>query len=227
MTAATESFATWLARAPLGEEQLTPRQLGVLEAAFTFRQRCGCDYYSTRLLSHFLLHAGTGLPVAQIARLLGLSRPTASRQQRVSSKEAIQSAHHRLAGRPYGKLLARYAGAIAEFLCRHPDASRYDVLDFIQRTWDVRVSRVALYRFLKKYGLDRLAPAARATAAAQPPLPGETLTPTLAEAAVTPATTPSVVLASVPAGQPVPEPAPPFSWHTANMPAPSCSSRRL
>src|ERR1700737_3445193 len=102
MTAATESFARWLTQTQLGEEQLTPAQLSVLQAAFTFRQRCGCDYYSTRVLSHFLLHACTGLPVAQIARLLGLSRPTASRQQKVSSKEAIQSANQRLRGAPYG-----------------------------------------------------------------------------------------------------------------------------
>jgi transposase len=221
MTTATESFTGWLAQAPLGEEQLTPLQRGVLQAAFTFRQQCGCDYYSTRLLNHFLLHAGTGLPVAQIARLLGLSRPTASRQQRVSSKEAIQSAHHRLAGRPYGKLLPRYAGAIAEFLFSHPDASRCDVLDFIERTWKVRVSRVALYRFLKKYGLDRLPAGALSPVLPAPPAPAQARSPLGTEAAL-PATAAPVPLAGVLPGQPVPEPAPPFSWPTANLPVPSC-----
>jgi transposase len=222
MTTATESFTGWLTQAQLGDEQLTPLQRGVMQAAFTFRQQCGCDYYSTRLLSHFLLHAGTGLPVAQIARLLGLSRPTASRQQRVTSKEAIQSAHHRVAGRPYGKLLPRYAGSIAEFLFSHPDASRYDALDFIERTWKVRVSRVALYRFLKKYGLDRVPAGAMSSAFPPPPLPAEEHTPALVEAAL-PATASSVGVAHLPPGQPVPEPAPPFSWPTANMPAPfSC-----
>ena len=150
MTIATESFTGWLAQAQRGEEQRTPLQRGVWQAAFTFRQQGGGDYYSTRLLSHFLGHAGTGLPVAQIARLLGMSRPTASRQQRVTSTEAIQSAHHRVAGRPDGKLLPRYAGSIAEFLFSHPDASRYDVLAVIERTGKVRVARVALDRFLKK-----------------------------------------------------------------------------
>jgi hypothetical protein len=203
MTAATDSFATWLAQAQLSDDRLTPLQRGALQAAFSFRQRCGSDYYSTRLLSHFLLHAGTGLQVAQIARLVRLSRPTASRQQGVSSKEAIQSARHRLAGRPYGKLLPRYAGPLAEFLLGHPDASRYDALDFIQRTWDVKVSRVAWYHFLKKYGLDRLAEAAAVTAAAPPP----------------PAPAPAVLGAAVPPGQPVPEPAPPFSWPTPSTPA--------
>src|SRR6516225_11356476 len=165
MTAATESFAGWLAQAQLREDQLTPLQRGVLLGAFAFRQRCGPDYYSTRLLSHFLLHAGTGLKVAQIARLIGISRPTASRQQGLSAKEAIQQAHHRMDGRPYGKLLPRYAGPIAQFLCSHPKASRYDVLDFLDHTLGVHVSRIALYRFLKKYGLDRVpepAPAERA-----------------------------------------------------------------
>src|SRR5437870_3297965 len=81
---------------------------------------------STRVLSHFLLHCGLGLKVAQIARLVGISRPTASRPQGLSSKEAIQQARHRLDGRPYGKLLPRYAGPIAQFLCTHSQSTRYD-----------------------------------------------------------------------------------------------------
>ena len=63
MTATTESFTGWLGQARLSDDQLTPLQRGALQAAFAFRQRCGHDYYSTRLLSHFLLHAGTGLKV--------------------------------------------------------------------------------------------------------------------------------------------------------------------
>src|SRR5205807_6193109 len=80
--------------------------------------------------------------------------------------EAIQAAHHRMAGRPHGKLLPRYAGPIAEFILTHVGATRYDILDFIQRTWGVRVSTVALHRFCKKFGLDR---ATRADATAPRP----------------------------------------------------------
>jgi len=167
------------------------------------------------LLSHFLLHADTGLKVAQLARLLGVSRPTASRQQGCSSKEAVQAAHHRMAGRPYGKLLPRYAGPVAEFILTHPDATRYDVLDFIQRTWGVRVSTVALHHFLKRYGLDR---ATRAAARAAPPPPEPT--PPLA---VAPAAAPSQpALIVVQAGQALPVPAPPFSGRGRSTPAPSC-----
>src|SRR5437899_11727523 len=71
-----------------------------------------------------------------------------------------------MAGRPHGKLLPRYAGPIAEFILTHADATRYDLLDFIQRTWGVRVSTVALHHFCKKYGLDR---ATRAEATAPKP----------------------------------------------------------
>jgi hypothetical protein len=59
-------------------------------------------------------------------------------------------------GRPYGKLLPRYAGPIAQFLCSHPEATRADLIDFVSDTFAVRVSRIALYKFLKKYGLDRV-----------------------------------------------------------------------
>ncbi len=209
MATPVDGFQAWLAQAQIAEAKLAPEQRAVLRAAFAFRQRCGRDYYSTRLLSHFLLHADTGLKVAQLARLLGVSRPTASRQQGCSSKEAVQAAHHRMAGRPYGKLLPRYAGPVAEFILTHPDATRYDVLDFIQRTWDVRVSTVALHHFLKRYGLDRATRAA--TGAAAPP--PEPVPPPATPAAPAPA------LPVVAPGQVVPVPAPPFSGRGRSTPA--------
>jgi transposase len=197
MVAATDTFSPWLAQAQVPEHALTAEQRAVLQAAFRFRRSRGADYYSSRLLSHFLLHCGSGLKVAQLARLVGVSRPTASRQQGLSSKEAIQQARHRMDGRPYGKLLPRYAGPIAQFLCTHPWATRYDLLDFIDHTFDVRVSRVALYRFLKKYGLDRV-PEQECGAGTAP------------AAAPVPATALDAV------------PAPPFYAGTRATPVPSC-----
>jgi transposase len=191
------AFTQWLSQAQIVENRLTAEQRGLLQHAFAFRERCGDDYYSSRLLSHFLLHCDSGLKVAQIARLVGISRPTASHQQGVSSKEAIQAAHHRMAGRPHGKLLPRYAGPIAEFILTHADATRYDMLDFIERTWGVRVSTVALHHFCKKFGLDR-ATRAEATAprpsADRPPAEPRTGAPC----------------------QPAPLPPPPFSRHGRN-----------
>ena len=149
------TFDQWLGDAKVDRQRLTADQVALLEASFRFICRGEGDYYSRRVLSHFLLHCQSGLKVAQIARLVGISRSTASKQQNVSSKEMVQVAHHRMAGRPHGKLLARYAGPIAQFLITHPKASRWDILDFIERTWEVCVSTVALYHFMKKYGLDR------------------------------------------------------------------------
>jgi transposase len=170
MAAATEDFASWLAQAEIPQSRLTPQVEAVLRAVWHFRQEQGSDYYSTRLLSHFLLHCDSGLKVAQVARLVGVSRPTASEQQGLSSKQVIQQAHHRLKGRPYGKLLPRFAGPIAAFLHARPDASRKDLLGFIAATFGVKVSRIALYKFLKKYGLDHVpAPAAATRAAPLPP----------------------------------------------------------
>src|SRR3954453_11751068 len=110
MAAATVTLAGWLEEAEVSLERLSSQQQAVLEAAFRFRLRLGWDYYSRRLLGHFLLHCGCGLKVAAIARLLGISRPTASAQQDLPSKQVVIQAHHRLDGRPYGKLLPRYAG---------------------------------------------------------------------------------------------------------------------
>jgi hypothetical protein len=211
VTTTTDTFGQWLAQARVSEPRLTPSQRGVLEAVFQFRQRCGTDYFSTRLLSHFLLHCNCGLTVAAVARLLGLSRPTASNQQGLSSKEVVQSAHHRLAGRPYGKLLPRYAGPVAQFLFAHPQPSRYDVLDFIARTWNVHVSTVALHHFLKKYGLDPATRAAKTTLPATPTGPAEPL-----------ASVPLQPVLTVAASQPLPASPPPFSPHAPSTPALSC-----
>jgi hypothetical protein len=202
MTATAGAYAQWLSTAQIAAERLTPEQRGLLQAAFAFRQRCGEDYYSNRLLSHFLLHCDARLKVAQIARLVGVSRPTASNQQGVSSKEAVQAAHHRMAGRSHGKLLPRYAGPIAEFILTHADATRYDILDFIERTWNVRVSTVALHHFCKKFGLDRATRAAATTpqpSAERPPAEPRPIT-------------------TIPPSQPVPLPPPPFSRRRPNTP---------
>ena len=137
------TFDQWLRDAEVDRQKLSSDQIALLEASFRFLCHCGGDYYSRRVLSHFLLHCQSGLKVAQIARVLGISRSTASKQQSVSSKEMVQVAHHRMAGRPHGKLLARYAGPVAQFLINHPKASRWDILDFIEHTWQVRASTVA------------------------------------------------------------------------------------
>jgi hypothetical protein len=222
MEVTTATLTQWLDQAHITETALTPEQSGLLQAAWHFRQTQGTDYYSTRLLSHFLLHCNSGLKVAQIARLLGLCRTTASRQQGLSSKEALQAAQHRLAGRPYGKLLPRYAGPIAEYVITHPQATRYDTLAFIHQTFGVHVSTVALFKYLKKYGLDQASLQA-ATAAAQP---AEPLAPSPAwpDVEATPApgcagdSPPPTFHSSPPAGTP----APPFSSGTRIMPVPSC-----
>ena len=194
-----DTFSSWLAQAQVPEQHLTGEQHALLQAAFRFRQNRGTDYYSSRLLSHFLLHCGSGLKVAPLARLVGVSRPTASRQQGLSSKQAIQQAHHRMDGRPYGKLLPRFAGPIAAFLLNRPDATRADLIDFIDHTFGVRVSRVAVHYFLKRYGLDQVSGSAAAT-------PPREFSPR----------------DKASAGSPLPLPAPPFCSDARSTPAPSC-----
>jgi hypothetical protein len=243
MAAATEDYASWLAQAEIPQSRLTPAVEAVLQAVYHFRQQQGCDYYSTRLLGHFLLHCDSGLKVAHIARLLGISRPTASEQQGISSKQLIQQTHHRLKGRPYGKLLPRFAGPIAGFLHGHPDASRADLLDFIDSTFGVRVSRIALYKFLKKYGLDHQAqpqPRQPAAGAPVPPAPAQPAGPPGPKPAsalpppspsergpavalpVPPAEHTSPILLPSPSLTAVLAPAPPFSSAGPSTPAPSC-----
>jgi hypothetical protein len=169
------SFEDWLAQADLPVSRMTPEVQALLHAVYRFGQRQGDDYYSRRLLCHVLLHCDCGLKVAQVARLTGFSRATASRYQGLSSKQVIQAAHHRCAGRPHGKLLPRFAGPVAQFLAHHPDASHQDTLDFLQSTFGVQVSLQALHTFLNTYGLDRTTrhtPPPPVAQADPPPPPG-------------------------------------------------------
>jgi hypothetical protein len=228
MVAAVADFAGWLADANIPEAKLTDAQRGVLRAALAFLQRCGRDYYSVRLLSHFLLHCQLGLPVAHIARLLRLSRSAASAQQNLSSKEVIQAAHHRLSGRPHGKLLPRFAGPVAQFLHQHPEATRWDLLDFLRDHCGVSVSRMALHKFLKKYGLDGVgtvvtfpttSPADSDQTPASPPQPA---TPTTQGGSAPSADTVSAQpIAPPPTDQPLPVPPAAFFLPPPDLPAPS------
>lgn len=164
-----DALAQWLDEAKIPQTKRSPDRMAVFEAAYAFLQQTGGDYASRRILAHFLFNSDLGLKLAQIGRLVGVRRPTASRQNGLSSREVVREIQHQLAGRPYGKLLPRYAGPIAQFLVTHADASRDDVLDFIENTWNIRVGRTALYEFLKKYGLDRAS--LDAVQSAEPPDP--------------------------------------------------------
>ena len=150
-----QAFEQWLRGAKVPPEQLSDQQRAILQAAFPFLQPSNGDYSSSRIAGYFLLHCNLGLKVAQIARLVGISTRSAFRHGKLSARQIVQQIQHRFNGRPYGKLLPRHAGSIAEFLFTHPEATRDELLDFIGRTWEFRVSKVALWEFLKKYGLDR------------------------------------------------------------------------
>jgi hypothetical protein len=150
-----QTFEQWLYGAKVRPERLSDEQRAVLHATFQFLQESTGDYSTSRIASHFLLHCGVGLQVTQIARLIGIDPRSAFRHQKLSAKQVGQQIHYHFSGRPYGKLLPRHAGSIAEFLFAHPQATRDELLDFIGRTWEFRVSKVALWQYLKKYGLDR------------------------------------------------------------------------
>lgn len=160
-----QTFEQWLENAEVSAERLNDQQEGILRAAFQFLQQGKRDYASRRIVGYFLLRVDVGLQIAQIARLVGISARSAFRHRNLSSTQVVQQIQHRMNGRPYGKLLPRHAGPIAEFLFTHPQASRQELLNFIGRTWEFRVSKVALWEFLKKFGLDRasLAEAREAT----------------------------------------------------------------
>src|SRR4029079_3961879 len=89
-----------------------------------------------------------------------------------------------------GSALPRCAGPITEFPLAHPKASRADLIDFIDQTFGVRVSRIAVYKFLKKYGLDHI------PGPAPTPVPATPLSTTPSAAAALPVS--ALVVGSAP-----------------------------
>ena len=209
-----DGFDKWLKDASVPRRRLSPEQVTVLQKAFAFLEDRGRDYSSVRIAAHFLLHCQLGLKKAQIARLLNVTRATVWRQNKLSSREVVREIQHRLSGRPYGKLLPRYAGPIAEFLLTHPEATRSEVLDFIERTWQIQVTLVALHNFLKTYGLDRASRVA-ATTAAEP----VTADPATSEQALI-----EVIGEPSAPGQPLPALPQDFFLATPSTPVPFCCS---
>ena len=134
-----QTFEQWLRGAKVASERLSDQQRVILHAAFQFLQQSHGDYSSARIAGHFLLRCGVGLEAAQIARLVGISTRSAFRHRKLSATQVAQQIQHHFRGRPYGKLLPRHAGSIAEFLFTHPKATRDERLDFIGRTWGFRV----------------------------------------------------------------------------------------
>jgi len=84
------AFAQWLDEARIPQTRRTPHQLAVLKATFAFLQQAGKDYASRRIVAHFLLNCQLGLKLAQVARLVDITRPTASRQNKLSSREIVR-----------------------------------------------------------------------------------------------------------------------------------------
>jgi hypothetical protein len=209
-----QAFAAWLDEARIPQTKRTPDQLAVLKAAFAFLEQAGRDYVSRRLVAHFLMNCELGLKLAQVARLVDMTRPTASRQNQLSSREVVHEIQHQLAGRPYGKLLPRFAGPIAQYLLTHAKASRQEVLEFIENTWNIRVSRQALHKFLKKYGLDR--------ESLDQARPGQPPNPATDEGALV-----EVLQEPPSSGLPVPQAPDEFFLATRSMPVPSSYSHKF
>jgi len=201
-----QTFEQWLEAAEVSVERLNDEQKALLRGAFRFLKQAQDDYASARIVGYFLLRCDADLKVAQVARLVGISDRSAFRHRQLSSAEVVRQIQNRLSGRPYGKLLPRHAGSIAQFLFTHPQASRNELLDFIESTWEFRVSKVALWEFLKKYGLDR------ASLAEAPPPPSEDENALAVIESLQPPTS-GALLPAVPDD---------FFLPTANMPEPSC-----
>ena len=207
MATTDSGLAQWLSQASISPDRLTVQQEAILQGSFHFRGQVRRRLFFNRLLSHFLLHCNSGLKVAQIARLVGISRPTASHQQGALFQGSDSSRSP-----PHGRTaLWQIVAPLCRPDCRvHPEPPRGHALRRA-RLHPPHLGRPRLHRGPAPF-LQEVRPRSRHCAARARPVQRQQPRchdrPAAAAAGRLPTVPASV--ATIPPGQPVPLPHPPF-----------------
>ncbi|XXY44386.1 hypothetical protein WME91_30710 [Sorangium sp. So ce269] len=139
-------------------QRTTEAQRVLLEAAVRFVAALDGQPILLRAAAFFLLHAGMGLTPAQVGAAVGRTDRAMRLVQALSAQDWIESVWAELRRHRQPKLHAEHAGPIAKYLVDHPRSRQADVVDFIEREFQIHVDTLTLRRFFKAYGLGVLRP---------------------------------------------------------------------
>jgi len=148
-----QTLQQWSMRTGIDLTRIDSGQRWVIFAALQAVTLLGETQALKRVVVFLLANCGMGLPATVIASVVGTSDRTIRNLRSYSSAQLLTSVRQRLGGNHKPKLKAEHAGVVGKLLLLHPDARVKELIELIEEEIGIKVDRLTLRRFLKKYGL--------------------------------------------------------------------------
>lgn len=143
----------WACASGVELSQLDAMQRGVVLAALVFLSFVGAVPALRRMVAYLLSHSGMGLSSVVIGAVVGTTDRAVRKGRQVAPKEFWKRLQKARRGHAPPKLRKEQVGPVAKFLSEHKECSVAEVLGFIHSSFGVKMDRLTLRRFLKRYGL--------------------------------------------------------------------------
>jgi hypothetical protein len=148
-----EGLESWAGEAGVELSELDEGQKWVVFAGLSAVKAVATSRPLKRVVSFFLSRSEMDLPNKVVGAVIGVSDRAVQTTRHLGPKELVEVVAQTDHGHRPPKLEAHHAGPIAKFLVEHPGSEVLDLLSFIERELEIKVTRHTLARFLKRYGL--------------------------------------------------------------------------
>jgi hypothetical protein len=148
-----ECIAEWGAASGVDVEGLDVGQRWVIFAALSFLAYVGAVPALRRLVAYLLSHCDLGLTSLVIGAAVGTTDRAVRKGRELPPEEFWQRMQNARRGHKPAKLDREQVGPVAKYLAEHKRCSVAELLSYIDKTFGVRMDRLTLRRFLKRYGL--------------------------------------------------------------------------
>ena len=148
-----ECLREWARGASVDPGSLDAGQQWAIFAALTFLKFIGPVPALRRVVAYLLSHCGLALSSGVIGAVVGTTDRAVRKGRGFGPKEFWQRLQKARRGHAPPKLRRDQVGPVAKYLSEHKRCTVAELLGFIHRTFDVRMDRLTLRRFLKRYGL--------------------------------------------------------------------------
>jgi transposase len=143
----------WAAGHEVKLDGLDVGQKWVVYAALTFLAFTRGLAPLRRVVAYLLCHCGMGLSTALIGAVVGTTGRAVRNGQQFEPEQFWKRLRTLRRGHAPPKLRREQVGPVAKFLAANKKCSVAELLAFIEKKFDVRMDRLTLRRFLKRYGL--------------------------------------------------------------------------
>lgn len=150
----------WTSLSGAAMTKLDGGQKWVIYAALTFLTFARGVAPLRRMVAYLLCHCGMGLSTSLIGAVVETTGRAVRNGQHFAPPDFWKRLRTLRRGHAPPKLRREHVGPVAKYLAEHRGCSVAQVLAFILDTFGVKMDRLTLRRFLKRYGLGCLKEAA-------------------------------------------------------------------